>query len=117
MPRGKGIYDDEDADEPKGEPTDQTVEEGGHSRRHRNRPGADGVSGHCGVSAFPAEPIGRAAKIVEPVGNQLDLRVAVHSGIERDVVVAGIDVAKGQARQRQEATRACGLLDVEFHSP
>ena len=23
MPRGKGIYDDEDADEPKGEPTDR----------------------------------------------------------------------------------------------
>jgi hypothetical protein len=51
------------------------------------------------------------------VGNQLDLRVAVHSGKERDVVVAGIDVAKGQARQRQEATRARGLLDVEFHFP
>jgi len=31
------------------------------------------------------------------VGNQLDLGVAVHSGIERDVVVAGIDVAKGSS--------------------
>ena len=26
MPRGKGIYDDEDADETKGEPTDQGQE-------------------------------------------------------------------------------------------
>ena len=83
MPRGKGIYDDEDADEAKGvEPTDQGREEG-HSRRRRNRPGADRVVGHL---AFLPSRLRRRrrAKTAEPVRNQLDIWVGVQGGIERD---------------------------------
>jgi len=36
--------------------------------------------------------------------------------VERDSVTAGVEVTKRQTRQRQEAIRTCGLLEVESHS-
>jgi len=69
-----------------------------------------------GVSAFPAAPVGRTAKSAEPARSQLDLRVAVQCGVERDSVAAGVEVTKRQTGQRQEAARTCGLLDVESRS-
>ena len=45
-----------------------------------------------------------------------DLRVAVHGGIERDVVAARVEVTKRQMGQGQKAARHCGLLDIEFDS-
>jgi hypothetical protein len=67
----------------------------------------------AGVAPLAAAAIGRTPKVGEPPGFHYDLRIGVQYGIERDVVLAGIDVAKRQPGQRSELSGACGLIDVE----
>ena len=100
MPRGKGIYDDEGSDEPKGGrpgPTDEGGEGGMATREHT--PDVDESSEEptalplLGVATFAAAPIGRASKIAKPARHQLDLGVAVQRRIECDVVTGRVDVS------------------------
>ena len=85
------------------------------ARRRRSRPRSRRRDAIGRVSAFPAAPIGRAAKRAEPAREPAGPGRCAMWGRTRHRRCWD-RLAKRQARQRQEAARACGLLDVEFHS-
>jgi len=62
-------------------------------------------------SAFSTASMGRATKVGQPARYQADVIVAVQRGVERDVVAAGVDVAKCKARQRRKplVPAACSM--------
>jgi hypothetical protein len=62
-------------------------------------------------------PVRGATEATQPSGNQLYVLVAVQRGIECDVVSAGIEVTKGQAREWLEPSSAQGLLNIEIEFP